>query len=430
MLAVGGAAVFAFFASGKAFEKGLLLSIVVACLMPHEITSRGIRVELLMFGATAFFFLNRSARPPTAERPNQAMSGTERWFLLLLTAATIGAAIGFNSGHPLPNVISEYALYLQFALAVVVIRSGLSERWIKYLLWAMLLATVLVSLSYLNMFAASNGRSRAVSDQQHLLNVAIPVLCAFLLLAKSGKERLVAGVLLLPMIPATYVTQTRALWLYIPFSVALLAVIVTVRRQMPVRRLIIMGVTATAVALVILGYATLTRGASAGHEAIASRAETLRDLSSDLSLASRVDLAFQALARVARNPILGSGLGDWLHYRIIPMRDRIFFMDFSYMWVLWKLGIIGLAPLLGLYLLFMKRVWFVYRRTRDHFQRCVAAGVLVSFVALLMIGFESGILVIYRFNLVWASLMGIFELWKQRIESEATSPVLTERNTA
>jgi hypothetical protein len=78
----------------------------------------------------------------------------------------------------------------------------------------------------------------------------------------------------------------------------------------------------------------------------------------------------------------------------------------------------------------MKRVWFVYRRTRDHFQRCVAAGVLVSFVALLMIGFESGILVIYRFNLVWASLMGIFELWKQRIESEATSPVLTERNTA
>ena len=172
------------------------------------------------------------------------------------------------------------------------------------------------------------------------------------------------------------------------------------------------------------------RGASAGHQAIASRAESLRDLSSDLSLASRVDLAFQALARIVRNPILGNGLGDWLHYRIIRMRDQLFYMDFSYMWVLWKLGIIGLVPILGLYLLFLKRVWFVYRRTGDSFQRCVAAGVLVSFVALLLIGFESGILIIYRFNLVWAALMGIFELWKQRIEHEATGPVLTERNPA
>ena len=33
----------------------------------------------------------------------------------------------------------------QFALAIIVIRSGLSERWIRYLLWTVLLATVVVS---------------------------------------------------------------------------------------------------------------------------------------------------------------------------------------------------------------------------------------------------------------------------------------------
>ena len=112
LLAVGGAAIFALLASGKALEKGLLLSIVVACLMPHEMISRGIRVELVMFVATALLFLNRAARRPPAGQLYQQVNWTERWVLLLFAAATIGAALGFSSGHPLPNVISEYALYL------------------------------------------------------------------------------------------------------------------------------------------------------------------------------------------------------------------------------------------------------------------------------------------------------------------------------
>lgn len=407
-------AVVAFLVSGRAFEKSLLLTVVVAWLLPQESFRWVIKPEEAMpLVAGLLFIINR----PRVKLGALGSNWMERWILLLLGAAFIGAVLGLAAGHPWPNVIDEFALYLDFALAIAVMRYGLNDRWIRQLFKVLIMCAVIVSLVYLRHFVVSGGFERAASDQQHILNLAIPVLFAFMLLARNLRERLIIAILMLPMIPAVYVTQTRALWLYIPFSIALLAVLYAVHRHIRVRDLLILGAVAGSAALVILAYAKLTRGASAGHQAIAARAGALKHLSTDVSLASRVDLGFQAFSRFVRHPIFGTGLGDYLRYRIIPLPDSFFFMDSSYMWVLWKLGLIGIIPLFGLYAVFMKRVWYVYRHTEDRFQRCAAAGVFAAFVALLIIGFESGILIIYRFNLVWAILMGVFEHWAQQIRS-------------
>lgn len=402
---------FAYLVSGRAFEKSLLLTIVVACLLPSESFRRVIKPEEAMpLVAGLLFLMNRSSSEYRALRGNW----TERWILLLIGAALISAILGLAAGHPWPNILDEFALYLEFTLAIVVIRSGLSDRWIKRLFQALLACAVVISLVYLERFVASGGK-RAVSDQQHILNVAVPVLFAFLFLARDLKERLITAIIVLPMIPAVYVTQTRSLWLYIPFSIILLATVLAAHRHIRMRDVYVMGAVAGSIVLVILGYTWLTSGVGAGHQAIADRAGSLRHLSTDLSLACRIDLGFQAYSRFARHPFFGTGLGDFLRYRILQTGEHMYFTDFSYMWVLWKLGVIGLVPLLGLYFVFLGRTWSVYRQTSDHFQRCVAAGTFAAFAALLVIGFESGILVIYRFNLVWAILMGVFEHWAQQI---------------
>jgi O-antigen ligase len=412
-LALVALATTAFLVSGRAFEKSLLLTIVVACLLPRESFRRVIKPEEAMpLVACLLFFINR----PSVEVRALRSSWTERWILLLLGAAFISAILGLAAGHPWPNVVNEFALYLDFALAIIVARSGLSDRWVRRLLKTIVVCAAVVSLVYLHRFVVSGGHERAASDQQHILNLVIPLLFAFLLLARSLKERLVVAGALLPMIPAVYVTQTRSLWLYIPFSIALLVVLYAAHRHIRVRDMLILGGVAGFAALAILGYTMLTRGATAGHQAIAARVGTLRHLSGDMSLAFRGDLGFQAFSRFVKHPILGTGLGDHLRYRLVPQPDYFFFMDFSYMWVLWKLGIIGLIPLLGLYFMFLKRTWFVYRHTADRFQRASASGILVAFIALLMVGFESGILIIYRFNLVWAILMGIMESWTRQIK--------------
>jgi hypothetical protein len=201
-------AVVAFLVSGDAFEKSLLLTVVVAWLLPRESFRRVIKAEEVMpLIAGLLFFINR----PRVRLGTQHGNWTERWILLLLGAAFIGAVLGLAAGHPWPNVVNEFALYLDFALAIVVVRSGLSDRWVKRVFKAFILCAVVISLIYLRQFVVSGGHERAVSDQQHVLNLAIPILFAFMFLARTMKERLTTAVALLPMILAVYVSQTRSL---------------------------------------------------------------------------------------------------------------------------------------------------------------------------------------------------------------------------
>ncbi len=414
-LAVVGLGVFVYFAYGNVYEKSLLLTLVVACLLPNEMPRRIIKPEEVM---PLVALVSLALRPRDTSRPSAVsrLSATELWVVLLIAAAFQGAVHGMAAGFPPSHIVDEFGLYLEFAVAIIIVRGNLSERGIRHLLWGLVIATLLVSAQYLNMFAAYGGLRRAVSDQQHLLNIAIPLLFAFALLSKNIRARAGALVMVLPMLLATYVTQTRALWLYIPLSVVLLVALAVVYHQMKLRELVLAGTLLLAGVIALVGYVTLTRGFGAGHQAIAARAGTLKQLGADVSLAVRVESGFQALKRALTAPLLGCGLGDHFRPNLVYLTSVSYFLDFSYLQVFWKLGVLGLASLIALYAVFMNRIWFVYRRTDDLFQRQVAAGVLVSFVSLLIIGFESGILTNFRFNLVWAVLMGVFELWKQRIE--------------
>lgn len=408
----------AFFLAGEPLEKSLLLTIVAACLLPFEGFRRGLKYEEVMPLIALFFFLVVPRAKSATPRP---ITSTERWALLLCAAAGIGLLVGLASGHDRARAIDEFGLFLDFGLVLLVVRSDLNERWIKYLLLSIIGCTLVVSFRYLGIFAAGAGRERAATDQQHLLNLAIPMLFAFLFLARDWWHRVLAIVLLMPMLAATYVTLTRAIWIYVPFSVVLLVALLVIHHHVRTRLVTALASALVVGALAIGGYRLFTGQLAGGHEAIAWRAGTMRNLVQDPSLALRVDVGFQALGRFGSSPVWGTGLADHVRYRVLPIPGGIYLMDLSYVWVLWRLGVLGMISFLGLYFIFMKRVWFVYRHTGDDFQRWTAAGVFVSFVALLLIGLESGILVIYRFNLVWAALMGIFELWTQRIQALAPS---------
>jgi O-antigen ligase len=160
---------------------------------------------------------------------------------------------------------------------------------------------------------------------------------------------------------------------------------------------------------------------------LAGRAESIRNLSGDYSLMARYDLGLQAMQRWIRNPLLGTGLGDFVRYRIFPLRIPFPYLDSSYLQVLWKLGLLGLLPFLILYLLFLKRVWFVYRHATSEFQMLCAVSTFVAFVALAMIGIESGILANSRYNLLYAVMMGIFDRWAREIRRSKQPAVSSEQ---
>jgi hypothetical protein len=59
-----------------------------------------------------------------------------------------------------------------------------------------------------------------------------------------------------------------------------------------------------------------------------------------------------------------------------------------------------------------------------------AVSTFVAFVALLIIGVESGILANYRFNLLWAVLMGIFDRWARKIRQGSEQSTVSSEQSA
>lgn len=407
----------AYVLSGRAVERLLELSVIVLALLPYEFLWGVFKPELLLPAGALVLWLGETltARPNRVPRLSRL-----EWTIIALTlAAVIGALNGLGHERFRIQVGRELQLYLCFPVALLAARTEWSEAGLRRLFGLILLVTVVVSLQYLATFAAWGAERRAASDQQHLLNLAVPLLAAFYLRARGSWQRLGYGVLLIVLAAGTYVTQTRALWLYVPFSVILLAIMLVRHGHVRFPRrtvLVLAGLLVAVVALRGPQDATVaSRGAT--QEAFAGRAETFKNLDQDLSLLARYELALQAYAKWRSSPVIGTGLGDWVRYRLLFHAAPDYLLDFSYLTVLWKTGLVGLVPFLILYGLFMQRLWYVYRHATDEFQMLCAAATFTAFVALLMIGIESGILIGYRFNLLWALLMGVFERWYRQLRA-------------
>lgn len=426
-LLVCGLSVFAVLMQDASTEKLLLLALLVAGLRPYEAYPSDPRYEAVIPALIALLWLvNSVASRPTADccEPRRVLrvraGALETTLYLWLAAVAAGTLMGIIRGHQLPYIGQEAIRYSYFGLAIVVIHNEMSERGIRLIVFSLVALSLFVSFKYISILIHTHGMQRAVSDQQHLLNIGIPLVVAFYLLSKSAGRRLLWGLLLVPMLIATVITLTRAMWIYVPFSLVLLTFLLVRHRHIrfPLAPALVLTGAALLVVLTKTPGIVAARGRGGVAGSLATRAQTFGSLATDLSLLSRYDLGLQALDRFRHNPIFGTGIGDVVRYRIVYSSTPSMLLDSSYLTVVWKLGLIGIVIFLAIYFIFLWRVWFVYRNAQTDFQRATSVAVFVAFVALLMIGIESGILCIYRFNLVWAVLMGIFEKWAAQIEGQ------------
>lgn len=423
LLTIGGLASFVYLLSGRAIEKLLLLTVAIACLQVHENWNDSLRLYALPALLAGFLLIAQSVvRPSVSVQQSAAnlpkslttfrLSPLEALILSLVGIALIQAFSGISQGHPVWDVVSELTYYLFFLIAIVAYRNPLSRTGTRQLFILIIAVTLFICLSYLRVFVATAGTKRPANLQQHMLNLGIPLLAAFYFRESRRLPKLLFSILLAIAAAGTYVTLTRALWIYVPLSLIILGVMLVRHKHitLPVNTILAAGLMV--IALLAVNRFQAERAAARKGTELSARAETLRSLGQDLSILARIDLAQQTLRQWRQHPILGTGLGGAVRYRIFTGDlNRFHHLDSSYLTVLWKLGLVGLAVFVALYVIFLQRTWYVYRHTTDTFQLLVAAGTFAAFVSLVIIGIESGILAIYRFNLVWASLMGIFERW-------------------
>jgi len=393
----------------------LILSLLIAIVLPHP-TGRRLffKVEEIFPIITLFFFLLATFQNDTQPRP---VGRVGKALIAFLIVVIISGVIGLLRGRPKILIWDEAMMFFLWGIYFIVSEIILSEKEMKRILLAIIIASLLVSLYYIYQFRAIAGKGRFCTDQQHIFNFTIPFLFALFLYATRRWEKILAILLMIPMIIAVYVTLTRALWLLIPLTL-LFQYFYFIKSDVRQRRIYSYFSPILIVTIIsILGLTLLNTLFDVG-QLLGGRAASFKILEQDLSLLARVELGQYVMERWRYSPILGVGLADFVRYRYFPALGfpDIYLLDSTYLQLLWKTGILGLGFFLGVIGFSLARAWFILKNGRTNFDKIIGSSIFFSFLALAITGLESAIWVGYRFNLVWATLAGLAEMRFQEIK--------------
>jgi hypothetical protein len=402
----------------------IILSVFVAIILPQSFgRALGVKIEEIFPLITVFFlilaYLQKDHTTQSVQPNSIARVGKMGyWLLVFLVVVLISAIIAFIKDRSKILIIDEWLMFLAWGFYFVIIKSNISDKTIKYILYTLIISSVLVSLYYIFEFRSLSGIARFRTDQQHIFNVTIPLLFAVFLYHNQKPIKILAIVLTIPMIVAVYVTLTRALWLLIPLAL-IFQYFYYIRSNIryakigqwlfPVLIIGTIGVVGLFLLNQMLGVQNLLGG----------RLATFKFLEYDPSLLARVELGYYVLQRFQAAPLFGTGLADFLRYIYFPTLGRfnVYWLDNSFLQLIWKTGLVGLTVFSIFIFYFLKRCWFVLKNAIDQTDKILGSSMFFSFIALVISSFQCAILVGYRFNFVWAVLFAVIEIRAQQIKT-------------
>lgn len=417
------AVIIVYLVTANPLTTSIILSVFVAIILPQSFgRALGVKIEEIFPLITVFFLIlaylqkdhtTQSVQPKSIPRVGKM----GYWLLVFLFIILISAAKGLLTGRSKMLVFDETMMFAAWGMYFIIVKSQFAQQDIKHLILAIITAAFIVSLYYIYEFIVAGGKSNFRTDQQHILNVSIPILFAILLYDTNRQRKIFSIILMIPMIIAVYITLTRSLWLLIPVSMIwqYLYFIRKEHHQTKFKQvffpLMITG------SVIILGLVLLTQLGI--QNLLGERFASFRALQYDLSLLARAELAHYVFGRIRLAPLWGTGLADFLRYQYFPTMGRynVYWLDSSFLQVLWKTGLIGLTIFSTFMILFISRSFFLLKHAQNIYDKIISSGIFFSMIMLIINGIQSGILVGYRFNFVWAVLFAVIEIRAQQIKA-------------
>ena len=219
------------------------------------------------------------------------------------------------------------------------------------------------------------------------------------------------------LIAGTFVTLTRTLWI-ITFLVLILTYLVYVKVNNKFNFLRITSLIFILVisSLVFKGSTKHVQAKSVALQSVKYRTSSISNPLEDSSFLMRVEFDYYSIQRFLEKPILGSGLGDYLKYKIVFVSNLPnYYPDSSWFYFLWKGGAIGFLLFLWLYIRFFKAAYFVSNNTSDIRVKYICIGLLAGFIGLSFLAFLSPLLIKYKTNALIAFLFAYIEFERKII---------------
>jgi hypothetical protein len=332
---------------------------------------------------------------------------------------TIIGAVNIYNGQDSSWVIRQlfhiYLYLLIFPLSYLIDK----KKYYFTIFSALLLIATIISFEYilLNQVILN---FRFVTFQSSFLPVLSGILFSFILFEKETLRRIGGTILLLIITAGAFVTLTRTLWI-VTF---LTLVIVWFLYQKSKGKLSFTKVLFSLLVLLIplIMMKDISKGTqtnpSLKNKAVETRAQSVANPLEDSSFLMRIEFAYYAFQRYLESPVIGKGLGDYLKYKVFKISDKAnYYIDNSWLYFLWKGGLIGFLLFAWLYLRFFKSAYFVFTNTTNHVTKYLSLGLFAGILGLCFLAVLSPILIKYKTNVLFALIFAYIEFEKSIIHS-------------
>ncbi len=353
------------------------------------------------------------------------MSYLELPVISLVTYFGLSALIAITKGRDNYWILIEFTHFFLYMLVFPILY--LLKHRNKYLsvLKFLLVLSIIISLQYI-VFDLLIFRGRFVTFQSGFLPLTIGVMFAYFLLNKDKK--LASFIILSILIIGTFVTLTRTLWV-VTFLVMLSVYLIYLKYNNK------LTVFKTSFLILILIFPVIISGDSVKkiqtkalvNQSVKARAESLSNPLDDSSFLMRVELGYYAVEDFLKHPILGDGLASYVKYKIMVFnRLPVYYIDSSWLYMLWKGGIIGFALFVWLFVRFFKSAFYVLKNSSDFNARIISLGLIGGFIGLSFLGIFSPLLIKYKTNALIAILFAYIE-FERRSALNKDTKILKEK---
>ncbi len=347
------------------------------------------------------------------------LSKEERWVVAFLCCVLLSTGVGMINGYTTKAILKETGLMLGYIGFIAVIRS---KRKLFPIFWTIIIAgATIASLEYIylaySVIKSPYLFSHRIATRQAVIGVPILTIGYSLLLWGNRKNRIVGIAMITSLVPILILSLQRSLWIASILGITASTTIGLVLSKTARKRALITLLSSTIViTIAIISGITFIKH-NLGEEFVSTvemRINTFQNIEHDISYRTRLsDTQSVFKFKLEAHPtalLWGRGLGDRVQ-RTYPRSEIPFFIDNTYIVILWKMGSIGLVVFISMLMAYLAKFLHLAKTKEDNVW---AIGYASFMIAFMFYALTTNIGVNYRFITVfWGIIATGFLYYKE-----------------
>jgi len=351
-----------------------------------------------------------------------AFNRMDKAVALYLVVMFFGALNGFFRGYDRTLLLYDFMAVPFFIGYFIFLYSPMRQK-IGVFCDFLLFFAVFVSLQFIyavTRFQAGFFLTRIVSEHIHIAQFAVPYILATLVYSTSRSRKIISVCLLPFIILGVILCQQRSLYASVGLTIIFFLVLFIYTRREFIRthRNLFFRYTITALILISTGFAAIQAATNGKFlTTISSRIFiflNIGELSKDISWQIRWTEIDDVLQNIDKFWLFGQGFGASFVTRCRYMVALT--VDQSYVYLIWKTGIIGLLSFLYMYFVFFKRGIGSLLKKISNQDRIFILAALLNMAGMMLVALANVSIPHYRLMFVWAGLFGLTEAIARKYE--------------